>query len=194
MVVLLESLATVSLIGAIALWAHFFAILAKGGCCSGMGRILIVSFDLLGVRAAQIALNQRSDLYQHCIVEAWVDGSPILLDPDYGLQFVSSTGESIGLEALQAGVQPRLLPLPGKEAATYPDSPIYDWDYARTGTMNWTKSLPRRLVYRVLNLLTRGAINRWRHPVVLEWPHPVLATALVVAAGRFEAAAFFLRR
>ena len=168
-------------------------ILRSGGCCSGMGRILIVGCNELGIRAAQLTLNNRSDEeYQHCIVETWADGRPTLIDPDYGLQFVDADGGPLRLEALQASVEPHIRPLPGKETAAYPDHPAYNWDYRKTNTANWKKSLPRRAAHRVLMAVTRGGIDRWRQPVALEWPQLVLASGLFGLAAMIEALRVFL--
>jgi hypothetical protein len=60
-------------------------------------------------------------------------------------------------------------------------------------TANWVKSMPRRSAYRLLRKITRGAIDEWRQPVVLEWPQLVLAMSALIAAMGLASLTLVLR-
>lgn len=170
------------------------AIWREGGCCSGIHRFFITCLDALGIRAAQVTLYHRSGPWCHCLAQVRVDGRPMLIDVDYGVLYLDSAGEPIGLADLRAGSRPIITvfaegllaplcegyardPRPG-----YPPSGYYDFDFEKTRTANWAKSLVRRAVHRILAPVTRGRIDRVLLSPVLEWPHMILAVCLVVAA------------
>ena len=159
------------------------AVLRSGGCCSGLARLYILGLDALGIKAAQITLYHVSGCAQHCAVEVILGDDYMIVDPLYGLYYTDGDGAPLGLEGLQAGRHPRLNTLPLSHATAYPPYPYYDFNYENTKTANWTRSAPRRAAYRILHTVSGGRIDRYRLPVILEWPQILVASALVGAAG-----------
>ena len=102
----------------------------------------------------------------------------MLVDPTYGLYYRGPSGTLIGLDPLRRGTQPVLVALRSNRPAAYPRDEYYDFDYMETKTANWTKSRVRRFVYRVAHPLTLGRIDTVRLPVLLEYPHILLATMI----------------
>jgi hypothetical protein len=92
----------------------------------------------------------------------------------------------MSLERLQAGVPVVCRPVPGSLRTGYPNHSYYDFDYSLTKTANWTWSWPRRLAYLVLATATAGGIDRFRLPMMLEWPQMLLAVLLVGTALVFH--------
>ena len=162
------------------LGASPLAILRDGGCCSGRSRVCTLLLRAAGVAAHQITLYHRSGCAQHALVEARLPGFSVLLDPAYDLYYVDEQGRPLCSDALRAGRQPCFRALDDNADAAYPADVYYDFDFERTRTANWTRSIPRRIAYRILHSLTRGRIDRMPQPVLLEWPQLVLAMALLM--------------
>jgi hypothetical protein len=154
------------------------AVFQRGGCCSGISRLCILALDAIGVEASQIALYHVSGVAQHCLVEISVNGVDQVIDPTYGLAFERADGAPASLADLQAGVGPRFAPLPGCSTAAYPANPYYAFDYPNTKTANWTKSALRRFTYAGLSRFPLLEIDRFRLPILLEWPQIILACAI----------------
>ena len=155
------------------------AVIERGGCCSGRSRLLILCLAELDIAAFQITLYHRAGQAQHCLVQASVDGEPLILDPSYGISFSSPNGAPVGLHDLRKGVNPSHHPLPDVSVSGYPVNCYYDFDYTRSRTANWTCSPLRRLVYRALRLCGGERIDSFAMPLALEWPqHLFIALAL----------------
>ena len=146
------------------------AVIRHGGCCSGTSRLLILTLADLGIRAHQIMLYHQRGHAQHCLVEALLPDGPLIADPSYGFWYAAADGTPIGLEDLQAAIVPTFHRLPLSEMTEYPPDTYYDFDFAATKTVNWTRSAVRRIVYRLLNVVTFGSVDRLRVPALLEWP------------------------
>jgi hypothetical protein len=159
------------------------AVLRNGGCCSGLARLYILGLDALGIRAAQITLYHVSGCAQHCAVEVALGVDRMIVDPLYGLYYTDRDGAPVGLERLQAGCLPKLQTLPLSAADAYPPYPYYDFNYEYTKTANWTRSAPRRAVYRILHTVSGGRIDRCRVPPMLEWPQVLISSALLAGTG-----------
>lgn len=159
------------------------AVLRHGGCCSGRSRLLILALAEYAIPAFQITLYHRNGQAQHCLVQAWIDGQPLVIDPSYGIFFSSPDGTPVGLRDLQSGVTPRHLRLPNVTHGGYPDNAYYDFDYTLSRTANWTRTATRRFVYRMLCFFGPDRIDRLAVPPALEWPqHLFIALALGVLA------------
>ena len=162
------------------------SILDQGGCCSGIHRLFIASLDTIGIRAAQITLYD-GEVARHCLAQVEVDSTAkIIIDVDYGVWFKHPNGGSVDLAELRAGVIPTIEPfvlgdkapvLDRKHArsAGYPDNGYHRYTYRATRTANWTKNAFRRTTYRVLDRLTKGRVDVFLLPALLEWPHVLLA-------------------
>jgi hypothetical protein len=159
------------------------SILRKGGCCSDLTRLTIVSLDTLGFKAGSITVCTASGEARHCLLEVSVPKQNVLIDPTYGFYYANGLGEGIELSDLQSGMRPSFVSLPNSNKLSYPPGIYYEFDYCKTKTANWTKSRVRKTVYRVLFFVTQGAIDRVKQPPVLEWPQIVLATS--ITAGLF---------
>lgn len=170
------------------------AILRNGGCCSGIHRLFIASLDAIGIPAAQVTLYHHSGAWCHCLAQVSLDRREWLIDVDYGLQYLDESGAPLGLRDLRGGVQPSIRVFAaGLEAPIcdgyvrdsrpgYPHSVYYDFDFKQTRTANWTRSLARRLAYRLLGRLSRGRIDCVLVSPVLEWPQMILAVCLSAMA------------
>jgi hypothetical protein len=170
----------ISLPGLSSLGATPGSVLQRGGCCSGLARLNIVSLDALGYKAAQITVCHDSGEAQHCLLEVSLPSANVLIDPTYGIYYVDELGREIGLSDLHAGVRPSFASLPHSNAHGYPSGRYYDFDYRKTKTANWTKSWTRKALYRALFLLTKGAVDSLKQPVALEWPQAILACSMAL--------------
>lgn len=155
------------------------AVLRHGGCCAGTSRLYILCLNVLRVPANQVTVYHRSGNAQHCLVEIHPPNGRLIADPVYGIYYTDATGRALGLEDLQAGVPVTCRFAPGTRQAGYPSNSYYDFDYILTKTANWTMSWQRRLAYKVLWSITGGGIDRFRLPVILEWPQALLGVLLV---------------
>lgn len=165
-------------------------ILERGGCCSGVHRLLITSLDTIGIQAAQITVFRRADpAAAHCLVQVIADGANILIDADYGVWLHRADGQPLDLVALRSGEKPVIAPFvldrtaPSADStrtrpAGYPDDAYYRFDYELTRTANWAESRAKRALYSVLHPLTRGRLDYLLLPAILEWPEVLLAVAL----------------
>jgi hypothetical protein len=162
-------------------------VLDKGGCCSGIHRLLITGLDTIGIRSAQITVYSATGV--HCLVQAETDDEYIIIDADYGVWLRHPNGGAVNLRQLRAGVQPIIEPFVFDGQATYvdsvktrtagyPDRDYYHFDFSQTRTANWTMSAVRRVAYKALNPLTRGRVNYFLLPPILEWPEVLLALLL----------------
>jgi hypothetical protein len=156
------------------------SILGKGGCCAGMTRLTIVSLDALGFKSGSITVSTPSGAYHHCLVEVSMSGHNLIIDPTYGLYYIDRLGQPIGLSDLQLGAAPSFASLPRSKRTSYPPGRYYKFDYRKTKTANWSRSCCLNSIHSVLNFVTNGAIDRFKQPVVLEWPQIVLATSITV--------------
>ena len=155
------------------------AVIERGGCCTGRSRLLILALAELKISAFQITLYHRAGHAQHCLVQASIDGEPLVLDPSYGISYSSPEGAPVGLRELQKGIPPRHELLPGVASGGYPVNCYYEFDYTRSRTANWTCSQVRRFTYRALQLLGAHWIDSFAVPPSLEWPqHLFIALAL----------------
>jgi hypothetical protein len=154
------------------------AIIEHGGCCSGRARLLILACGALGHLAAQVTLYDRTGRAKHCLVEVRLREGTVLVDPTYDLYYRGPSGALIGLDPLRRGTQPVLVALRSNRPAAYPTDAYYNFDYLETKTANWTKSRARRVIYRVVHPLTLGRIDTVRLPVLLEYPHILLAAMI----------------
>jgi hypothetical protein len=161
-------------------------VLREGGCCSGLARLYILTLDAFGIHAAQVTLYHRTGKAQHCLVEVVIGAERILVDPLYGLRYRGSDGGAIALEDLRAGRRPSFDPLPFSEATAYPSHRYYDFEYRATKTANWTKTSPRRVGYRVLEVLSNGGVDCWRLPPLLEWPQIILTLMLLTGIALYD--------
>lgn len=155
-------------------------ILERGGCCSGIHRLYITALDAIGIRAAQITLYHRHGHAQHCLTEVRLDGGQQIIDVDYGVRYHDGDRHSFGLEELRGGIAPRIEPFANSERAGYPNDAYYDFNFRQTRTANWTKSAMRRIAYSGLSRLTRGKVDRFFLPPILEWPHTLVAILLLL--------------
>lgn len=162
------------------------SVLLRGGCCSGLSRLYILSLNAMGIRAGQVTLYHASGRAQHCLVQVWLGDTPVLVDPTYGFYFVNARGELIGLRSLVDGETPRFVPLPMSVNDSYPSNDYYNFAFVHTKTANWTKSPLRRGAYRVLRWVTRERIDRMVQPSFLEWPQLMLASTTVTAIVAFN--------
>jgi hypothetical protein len=162
-----------------ALGATATAVIERGGCCSGRSRLLILALAELDISAFQITLYHRAGHAQHCLVQASIDGEPLILDPSYGISYSSPDGTPVGLQDLQKGVTPHHDLLPDVSAGGYPENCYYEFDYTLSRTANWTCSPWRRCAYRALCLCVGRRIDNFGVPASLEWPqHLFIALAL----------------
>jgi hypothetical protein len=159
------------------------SLIEQGGCCSGMSRLYILCLSQLGIRAHQITLYHRTGNAQHCLVEVRLPDGPLIADPIYGFYFTDDAGRPIGLADLQNGATPRFVSLPHSDRTAYPSNDYYAFAFARSRTVNWTKSWYRRQAYYVLTPLTRGGVDRLRVPAIFEWPQVLLGTVLTAMIG-----------
>lgn len=159
------------------------AVLVRGGCCSGLSRLCIISLSAIGRTAHQVTLYHRAGHAQHCLIEVQLPDGRLVADPLYGFYYTDGAGRSMGMAELQQGAQPHFVPLPFSTNADYPAGPYYDFDYTITKTANWTKSWPRRRAYAALRAVTGGTADRLRVPVLLEWPQVLLGAALIATAA-----------
>jgi len=159
--------------------ANPLCVLNNGGCCSGIHRLYITALHTIGIKSAQITLYHHSGHGQHCLVEAKINNTPMIIDVDYGVYYISNNGDPIGLEELQKGNLPEFMKIPGVSDFGYPNNDYYNFNYLLTKTANWTKSLPRRMTYRFLKFIFGDKINRLRLNPILEWPHVLLSIILV---------------
>lgn len=162
------------------------SILLRGGCCSGLSRLYILSLHTLGVRAGQVTLYHVSGKAQHCLVQVWLGDRPVLVDPTYGFYYVDAAGDLIGLRALLNGETPHFVRLPMSVQDAYPPNDYYNFAYAQTKTANWTKGPLRRSCYRMLCWLTHGHIDRVEQPPFFEWPQLMLASSAVTVILMFN--------
>jgi hypothetical protein len=168
-------------------------VLAVGGCCSGLARLLIVTLAEIGIRASQVTLYHRAGHAQHCLVQAWPGGRPFLIDPTYGVMLRRAHGGSLGVAELRAGVRPDIEPLPGVVGAGYPRHAYYDFDYRLTQTANWTRSLPRRLLRRAPVASVGGRRTaQLEVPALLEWPQHLAALGAVAGLAAWHVLAYVL--
>jgi len=169
-------------------------VVAGGGCCSGLSRLLILALAEAGTRAFQVTLYHREGHAQHCLVQAWLGEEPLLIDPTYGVVLCGPRGGPLGLADLQAGVLPHIQRLPDVTGAGYPDEPYYDFDYSLTQTANWTRSPPRRLLRATLGvILGNRRAARLEVPAVLEWPQHLAALAAVGALAATHVLVYMLQ-
>lgn len=155
-------------------------ILKHGACCSGKARLLIQCMAQVGISAFQVTLYHREGHAQHCLVQVDLPSGPLIVDPLYGISFVGTSGESMGIVDLQQGAAPVHEPLPGTASLGYPRDPYYDFDYRLTKTANWTRSAPRRLAFWALTVVAGQRASRLRVPAALEHPQGILIAALFV--------------
>src|SRR4029077_14104740 len=106
------------------------AILARGGCCSGRARLLILACGTLGRFAAQVTLYDRSGQAKHCLAEIPLPDVLVLVDPTYGLYYRSRGGALLGLDELRQGSPPVLFTLATHARTAYPPSSYYDFHYS----------------------------------------------------------------
>jgi hypothetical protein len=156
------------------------SILRKGGCCSDLTRLTIVSLDALGFKAGSVTVCSASGEARHCLLEVSLQNHKVLVDPTYGFYYFNGLGGGIELSDLQGGTLPSFASLPDSNKLSYPSGIYYEFDYRQSKTANWTKSRVRKAVYRVLFFVTKGAIDRIKQPPVLEWPQIVLAASIIV--------------
>ena len=168
----------IPLVGFSALGATPANILHKGGCCSGLTRLAIVSLHSLGYKAWQIALYHMHGNAQHCLLEVSVAGRNILIDPTYGFYYVDDVGAPLSFSQLREGQRPSFACLPGSTKSDYPQNDYYNFDYQCTKTTNWTKSLLRKTSYLLLYFFTIGRIDRVKQPSFAEWPQLILVICL----------------
>jgi hypothetical protein len=168
------------------------AVIRLGGCCSDRSRLLILALAELGIRAYQITLYHRAGHAQHCLVEACLGADTLIVDPSYGIYYVSSAGGPISLRDLQAGALPVYIPLMNDRACGYPTNAYYDFDFRTSKTANWTKTTSRRVVYRALRRLSRGAVDQLKVPALLEWPQHLFIAIAAACATVMNAAAILL--
>ncbi len=164
------------------------AVLDHGGCCSGIHRLFIASLDTLGIRSGQITVyRQPGPVAAHCLAQVHMPPAPMLIDVDYGVHYRHPQGGPINLTDLRAGLVPQLEPfvtdpharrVEGKICGPpgYPANRYFEFDYRATCTANWTLSRVRRWAYRVLLWTTRGRVNEFLVPPLLEWPEVLLAS------------------
>lgn len=162
------------------------SVLLRGGCCSGLSRLYILSLQSIGIRAGQVTLYHVSGKAQHCLVQVWLDDRPVLVDPMYGFYYVDACGNLLGLGALLNGTTPHFVRLPMSTRDSYPANTYYHFAYTCTKTANWTNGRLRRACYRVLCRLTRGKIDRVEQPAFLEWPQLVLASSAATVMLMFN--------
>jgi hypothetical protein len=168
------------------------AVIRLGGCCSDRSRLLILALAELGIRAYQITLYHRAGHAQHCLVEACLGADNLIVDPSYGIYYVSSNGGAISLRDLQAGELPVSLPLANDRPCGYPANAYYDFDFRASKTANWTKTPARRIVYRTLHRLSAGAVDQLKVPALLEWPQHLFIAIVAACATVMNAAAMLL--
>lgn len=166
------------------------SILRRGGCCSGLARVYITGLGTLGIKAAQVSLYHATGKSQHALAEVSLGEQRVIVDPTYGFYYVDCQDTPIGLDELRQGIKPEYRKLPHSErrrprgprtGESYPANDYYNFDFSCTKTANWTKTVVRRSVHRLLRVLTRGRIDTLRQPLWMEWPQLVVATS--VAAG-----------
>jgi hypothetical protein len=163
------------------LGARASAVIQSGGCCAGKGRLLILLLAELDIHAYQIGLYHRNGQAQHCLVEVCLKSERLIVDPTYGIYYETTKGEPITLRELQGGIIPRHVPLLQDRICGYPNNSYYDFCYKASKTLNWTKSLARRVAYRVLNT-TGLAIDHLVIPASLEWQQHLLIILAVMVA------------
>lgn len=154
------------------------AILRRGGCCSGLSRLTILSLSELDLRAAQITLYHVSGRAQHALVEVCLDEGEMIVDPTYGFYYVGSKEKPLGMKQLRKGGQPIFRKLPHSTKDSYPPGGYYDFDFKNTKTANWTKSWIRKRIYRFGDKITKGRIDYFKLPPFLEWPQLILASVV----------------
>jgi hypothetical protein len=175
-----------------ALGATPTAIIRFGGCCSDRSRLLILALAELGIRAYQITLYHRSGQAQHCLVEAQLDGQPLIVDPSYGISYTTAAEGPVGLRDLQRGQTPVYVPLVTDRVCGYPQNAYYDFDFRLSKTANWTKTRVRRIVYRVLYRVTGGSVDQMEVPALLEWPQHLFIALASTGATMLNTAAMLL--
>jgi len=106
----------------------------------------------------------------------------VIIDPTYGISYVDDRGEPLSLGKLRKGATVGFRPLPGCDATSYPPGPYYAFDYRNTRTANWTKSWPRRAVYRLGSGLGLR-LDDVQVPWLLEWPQTLLMVPLGLTYG-----------
>jgi hypothetical protein len=170
------------------------ALIQGGGSCSGLSRLYIHCLSKLGMRAHQVTLYHHSGHAQHCLVEANLPDGPLVVDPICGIFYTNAAGGPIGLDDLQTGTTPHFAPLPHSDRHGYPRDDYYAFTFALSKTVNWTKSCSRRLAYRLLATITRGGVDRFHMPTILEWPQVLLAALLVWGLVAVHLVVFGLQR
>ncbi len=165
--------------GLSALGATPATVLSKGGCCSGLTRLALVSLHSLGYAAWQITLYHSSGKAQHCLLEVSV-GNPqhMLIDPTYGFYYLNDGGVPLNFSSLREGQRPSFACLPGSTQNKYPQNDYYNFDYKNTKTANWTMSRLRKASYLLLYCVTMGGVDHVKQPSILEWPQLILVCCL----------------
>jgi hypothetical protein len=170
------------------LGASPMAILRRGGCCSGLHRLYIASLDTIGIRSAQITLYTLGGSARHCVSQVMTAAGPHIIDVQYGVHYRSPEGGALGLAELARGVLPQIQGYPcgcGQHAsrvAGYPPGDYHAYDFTQTRSANWTRSWRRRVLYKLLRLLTVGRIDHALFPPILEWPQILFALAVLPIA------------
>lgn len=168
------------------LGASPIAILRRGGCCSGLHRLFIASLDTIGVRSAQITLYTRGGAARHCLTQVMTEAGPHIIDVQYGVHFRDPQGGALGLVELRRGVVPVIhgyACAPGEDerrVAGYPVGNYHSYNYRLTRTANWTRSWKRRILYKLLRLLTDGHVDHALLPPILEWPQILLSLCILM--------------
>lgn len=156
-------------------------VLRRGGGCSSLSRLYVLSLRSLGIHATSVTLYHVSGVARHALVEVRIGNDRCVIDPSYGFSYVDDAGRPVGLDALRAGTEPRFLPFLAEGEAGYPPTNYHAFDYRRSKTANWTMTLGRRLMYPTLRMLTAGGIDTLPQPGFLEWPQLIVAGGLLAA-------------
>jgi hypothetical protein len=177
-------------------------IAAEGGHCGNLSRLFVTMARLDGLRARRVHLydvTAGDEPYTHAVVEVWVDGGWVVVDPLYGVVFRDDDGELATAEQLAADhdLVRRQIRTTAEDITFehWPPGP-YDFEryrYDETRRIRW-EILPAGEWLRdtVADAIGEAAADEMAYPDLFERPHYFLAVLYGVIACLMLGAGLFL--
>jgi hypothetical protein len=172
-----------------------------GGDCADRSRLLVALLELLGIHAAKWALFSPDDIPDHAVVELDAEGGKMVVDGLFGLWFPRPGGGYYGIKEMSKDstiLANRVMSLRAAHARPGADSletyPLDSYIYTHPRSINWEKSAPMRMAYRVLHALIGDRVDLLPRPALAEQPALMLIVLLAFGECGFLFVLFVLNR